>query len=63
MSEGAWKANSGYPYTDQRPQKQYSLGDHIKVRSSSKRNDLIKSGEWKEVMLMRDGWYILEKVN
>ena len=59
MSE---QVNSGYPYTPQQPQKPYVIGDHVKIRSSSKRNDLIHSGEWKELQLLKDGWYILEKI-
>ena len=39
----------------------YDIGDNIKVNKSSLRNDLIKSGEWKERMLTNDGWYVLER--
>lgn len=59
---GETRVRSGYPFTPQYPEVHYSLGDHVKVKSSRKRNDLIKSGEWREVMLLKDGWYILEKI-
>ena len=39
----------------------YEIGDNIKINKSSLRNDLIKSGEWKERMLTNDGWYVLER--